>query len=328
LSDELSECNTLDAHFKDLYSQYAADIRRAEMIVDGEVHRHGIEENETCPYCENKMPPRKVQSHVASIKGSIEITRGLLDDLLIAQQDLNAKRDDILNKIRTLENERNGVDDLINGQLRPKAETLKRLLKDYRFAIEIRKETAVIGVLENDLKAAIFAKMSEEDETDAGFSIKKHFDGEFFRAMDEYVNRLLIATEYLNMDTAYVGHSDFDLWVNGQAKRVHGKGFRAFQNTIMALTLLEFLSENGKYSPSMLIVDSPIQSLEESVDNMTPDTMKTGLFKYLLEHQSNGQVIVIENRIPPDLDYESANMVEFTKGKKSGRYGLLNGIES
>ena len=130
------------------------------------------------------------------------------------------------------------------------------------------------------------------------------------------------------MDTAYVGHNDFDLWVNGQENRVHGKGFRAFQNTIMALALLEFLSEQGKYSPSMLIVDSPIQSLEEGVDDKTPDTMKTGLFKYLLEHQSYGQVIIIENKIPPALDYGNAHMIEFTKGKKPGRYGLLPGIKS
>ena len=42
LSGKLSECNTLDTHFKDLKSQYTADIRRAEMIMDGESHRHGI----------------------------------------------------------------------------------------------------------------------------------------------------------------------------------------------------------------------------------------------------------------------------------------------
>lgn len=38
--------------------------------------------------------------------------------------------------------------------------------------------------------------------------------------------------------------------VNGQEKQVHGKGVRAFQNTIMALALPEFLSKQGKYSPT------------------------------------------------------------------------------
>jgi hypothetical protein len=77
-----------------------------------------------------------------------------------------------------------------------------------------------------------------------------------------------------------------------------------------------------------LIIDSPIQSLEESVDDQTPDTMKIGLFRYLLESSALRQVIIIENKIPPTLDYSKANMIEFTKGKKSGRYGLLNGVQS
>jgi hypothetical protein len=158
LSGELSECNTLDAHFKDLQSQYTADIRRAELIVDGEAHRHGIEDNDTCPYCESKMPPRKVKSHAASTKGSIETTKGLLLDLIIAQADLETKRTDIVQKIKMLENEKSGVDNLLASQLRPKAETLKRMLEDYRLAIEIRKEVSVFDTLENDLKDAIDRK--------------------------------------------------------------------------------------------------------------------------------------------------------------------------
>lgn len=71
--------------------------------------------------------------------------------------------------------------------------------------------------------------------------------------------------------------------VNGQGKMIYGKGYRAFQNTVMALALAEFLAEKGTYALSMLIIDSSIQSLEEGVDDRTPDTMKIGLFQYLLE---------------------------------------------
>jgi hypothetical protein len=85
LSGELSECNTLDAHFKELHSQYTADIRRAELIVDGDTHRQGIEGNKKCPYCDNEMPPRKLQSHAVATKGSIENTQGKLEDLIAAQ---------------------------------------------------------------------------------------------------------------------------------------------------------------------------------------------------------------------------------------------------
>jgi hypothetical protein len=38
----------------------------------------------------------------------------------------------------------------------------------------------------------------------------------------------------------------------------------------------------------------------------------------LPEHQTYGQTIIIENKLPPALGYGNANMIEFTKGKKSG----------
>ena len=64
------------------------------------------------------------------------------------------------------------------------------------------------------------------------------------------------------------------------------------------------------------------------MDDRTPDTMKIGLFQYLLESSALRQVIIIENKIPPTLDYSTANLIEFTKGKKPCRYGLLNGVQS
>jgi len=54
--------------------------------------------------------------------------------------------------------------------------------------------------------------------------------------------------------------------------------------------------------------------------------MKSGLFRYMMEHQENGQVIVAENDIPP-LNYEGkANVIRFTKDDNEGRYGFLMDI--
>lgn len=54
--------------------------------------------------------------------------------------------------------------------------------------------------------------------------------------------------------------------------------------------------------------------------------MKSALFTYLLEHQSDGQIIIIENDIP-ELDYQKANVIRFTKDTQSGRYGLLESVQ-
>jgi len=113
--------------------------------------------------------------------------------------------------------------------------------------------------------------------------------------------------------------------INGKSKDAFGKGYRAFLNTVLALTLMKYLVERGKYAPGILIVDSPILSLKERGDEKTPDTMKAALFQYLLDNQDFSQVIIIENNIP-ELDYSKANVISFTKDTTYGRYGFLNGV--
>src|SRR5699024_10302069 len=101
--------------------------------------------------------------------------------------------------------------------------------------------------------------------------------------------------------------------------------YRAFFNTILSLSLLEYIKEHGKYSPGFLAIDSPILSLKEKDDDVTPDTMKNALFEYFNNHQQLDQIIIIENEIP-NVDYSRANIIEFSKDKNKGRYGFLYGV--
>ena len=55
--------------------------------------------------------------------------------------------------------------------------------------------------------------------------------------------------------------------------------------------------------------------------------MKSSLFRYLLNNQQYGQIIIIENDIP-DVNYESANVIRFTMNENEGRYGFLMGVRN
>ena len=117
----------------------------------------------------------------------------------------------------------------------------------------------------------------------------------------------------------------FDVSINGANKATtRGQGYRAYINTILALAFRKYLKDHGKYYPGIFSVDSPLQTLKQGVNDEAPESMKTALFRYLLETQDYGQVIVIENEIP-DLDYESHGVTPicFTGGKSPGRYGFL-----
>ena len=328
LSEELAECNNLYNRYQALRTQYSADIQRLTFIVDGEIHHHEMGENSMCPFCDGKINPRKEKSYIEASKAELAKIRLQLEDLRLAESDLVGRRVELEQQIAVLNAEKSGVENLISTQLRPKSEELKQSLKEYRYAIEIHKESNVIGDFEKVLQADLFEKMTEEEETDNVFKIKSFFDASIFKQLDAYLNRILRDCNYPQLSTAYINKSDFDIVVNGQAKKLQGKGYRAFLNTVLAITFMEYLSEQGKFAPSMLIIDSPILTLKEGVNDQAPDTMKAGLFKYLLDNQDSGQVIIIENEIPPSLDYSNAHVIEFTKGKKPGRYGLLSGVKS
>jgi len=128
-----------------------------------------------------------------------------------------------------------------------------------------------------------------------------------------------------NFSSAYFDTSVYDIVINGKAKRFFDKGYRAFFNAIISLSMLEYLREHSKHSPGILAIDSPILSLKEKNDDVTPDTMKTALFEYLTDHQQIGQIIIVENEIP-NIDYCNANVIEFTKHKNNGKYGFLYGV--
>lgn len=70
---------------------------------------------------------------------------------------------------------------------------------------------------------------------------------------------------------------------------------------------MKYLDTKGTYSPELLIVDSPILSLKEPGDERAPDKMKSGLFRYMMEHHS-------------------FIFLMFTKNDSEGRYGFLMDI--
>ena len=118
---------------------------------------------------------------------------------------------------------------------------------------------------------------------------------------------------------------DMDVVINGKKKNANGKGYSAFLNAVVAISLSRYMDEYAKYSPHFLLIDSPILSLKEPEEIKPTDTMSTALFKNIVSMPLAGQTIIIENEIP-GIDYSNANLIEFTKQSDSGRYGFLEDI--
>jgi len=322
---QLTECNTLFNRYQSLRSQYAADIHRLTFIVDGELNRKGLVATSKCPFCENDIPVQEEESYVEASHAELHRIQLQLSDLIEAERDLVIERTDIEKKLFALSEKKSFIENLLNKELKPKVAALKTTLAEYRQAIEIQNEAAVIHGYEMTMKTELYEVLAEENP-EMGFKIKSYFDRYILNSLDSYLNKILNLCRYEGFSSAYFNPNNFDIYVNGKSKDAFGKGYRAFLNTVLAIALMEYLAEQGKYAPGLLIIDSPILSLKEVGEDKTPDTMKSALFQYMLNNQNRGQTIIIENDIPDHLDYSKANVIQFTKEMTRGRYGFLNDV--
>ena len=150
-----------------------------------------------------------------------------------------------------------------------------------------------------------------------------------WEALNKAFQEMVRACGYPNNPTARIDKDTLDAVVNEKAKENEGKGYRAFLNTIMLFNLMKLLESNGKHSLHMLFLDSPILSLKEKgkvdEDELATPGMKESLFRYIITHCGENQVIIVENELPSNVDYEAAHLIPFTKDD-IGRYGFLLSI--
>lgn len=318
---QLSECNTLHNRYQSLRSQYAADIHRLTFIVDGELSREGLVTTSKCPFCEGDIPIQDEGGYIEASHAELHRIQLQLSDLFEAERDLANERTETEKNLAALSTKKSAVEALLNDELKPKVAVLKKTLAEYRQAIEIQNEETVIHEYETTMKTELYEMLKVED-SEAEFKIKSYFDRDIIGSLDAYLNKILKQCRYEGFSSAYFSPNSFDVFVNGKSKDAFGKGYRAFLNTVLAVALMDYLSKQSKYTPGLLIVDSPILSLKERGDEKASDTMKAGLFQYLLDNQNAGQIIIIENNIPK-LDYSKANVISFTKDIAQGRYGFL-----
>ena len=321
---QLAECNTLYNRYQALGSQYAADVKRLAFIVEGELNRGDVKEVSKCPFCESNVPVEVEEGYIEASHAELHRIQLQLSDLKEANEDIVKERSALEARLADLNHERWGIEDLLSSELKPKVAALKKTLAEYRRAIEIQNETTVIDKFETSVKTELF-NVQMEDDSQLEFKIKNQFSSNILGPLDERLNNILDLCMYEKFESAFFDPREFDVVVNGKPKESFGKGYRTFLNTVLAVALMEYLVERGKYAPGLLVVDSPILSLKERGDESAPDSMKAGLFQYLLDNQHKGQVIIVENE-PPALDYTGANLITFTKDTEHGRYGFLHGV--
>ena len=344
IKDKVTRNNVFLRSFADLKSQYEADIERMDFIIDGKHKHNNIMYNRACPICNQEI--NLVDNHQINteIDDRNKITKELnnLKDII---EDTIKENETLQVKMNSLCNQKNQINLILNKHLNPKALSLKSNLKSYRQMIEHNKELEILDEMEKDFIMAL--EEMKKKETRNAFHPNEYFNN----IMNDFCDMLATTLSECNFgkhDSVKFDISDFDFIINGMKKKAEGQGYRSFINIAVSLSLLQYLNRYGKYSPGILIIDSPIVTLTEKseipylefgrqsygsmvisenrfeYDDYSP--MKNGLFNFLIKNQDLGQIIIAENKIP-NIDYSSSKIIEFTKDEKNGRYGYLHSIK-
>ena len=326
LHEKETECEVSYSQLQNLKSQYISDIKRLTFIVNGETIMNEIPLNKNCPFCDGEIDSNKNLSYIESARGELTRILSQLEELTKSESDILMEKEEIQNQLLNLETEKSSMEELINHKLKPYSFKLKKSIEKYSKYLELNKELNIIESFAENFMADLH-NLPQENKDKPQYRPRDYYTDSFKTKIDEYAFDILNKCKYENLTSAHFNLSDFDLEINGSKKSTsHGKGVNAFINTVLALTFRKYFANNAKFNPGLLIVDSPLLGLDQGVDDMAPESMRTALFEYFINNQSEGQMIIVENtNNMPNLDYEGSgvNVIQFTKGKIPGRYGFL-----
>ena len=319
-NENLSECNVLLNRYDELTTQYDADLKRLNFIVDGEANLNASFSTH-CPFCDGEVVVKKNQNYIDAAKSDYKKIKLQAKDLESASKELRSEKLSLEQEIGTLMAKKKSIEELIEKELKPQVFNLKEKLSAYKDAIECQKETDILKKL-SEQKTADMIENDTDEESELKFKVKEHLDYSFINELSNGIKSFLENCNYDNLLSVIFDKADMDIVINGKKKSSNGKGYNAYFNSVVAIVLSRYMESKAKYSPDFLVLDSPILSLKEKETKKPSETMRNTLFENIVDNQKGIQTIVIENEIP-EINYKDANIIHFTKEKNNGRYGFL-----
>lgn len=319
-NENLSECNVLLNRYDELTTQYDADLKRLNFIVDGEANLNASFSTH-CPFCDGEVVVKKNQNYIDAAKSDYKKIKLQAKDLESASKELRSEKLSLEQEIGTLMAKKKSIEELIEKELKPQVFNLKEKLSAYKDAIECQKEIDILKKL-SEQKTADMIENDTDEESELKFKVKEHVDYSFINELSNGIKSFLENCNYDNLLSVIFDKADMDIVINGKKKSSNGKGYNAYFNSVVAIVLSRYMESKAKYSPDFLVLDSPILSLKEKETKKPSETMRNTLFENIVDNQKEIQTIVIENEIP-EINYKDANIIHFTKEKNNGRYGFL-----
>ena len=316
--------------FETLDGQYTSDIKRLSFIVDGEKITSSIPKKKKCPFCNGQIETHNHGSYIESARAELSKTLENANELNEAKKDLFDEMQEIKEKLSKLNQQKDEIQHTLNDDLVPVQDNLESQLQIFSQIIECKKALSLYA----EMDSTYDEDFVEYDKVDAEIDYKPKtlFEADFADKIASYFKTLLAATYFKPIDTVVFDMALFDVVVNDNPKPNRSKGYAAYLNSLLVLSLRSYFNERAELNPHFYLLDSPLHGLmTETSDENNEDELRKGFFNYVFSNYGNDQIINIENtedKELPHIEYDSryVKVYTFTKDKQKGRYGFLDGV--
>lgn len=324
ISQQIEEMTVYVARFKNLRSEFIGDVKRLSFIVNGEQQLKHIQGKRKCPFCNQTINLKDNHNHTKAAQAELSRIIGQLESLEQSTKDVKNKKHNLEQEQRDKEKHLNQLNQKLQKEMKPELKNLKEQQEKYQNYLLLKNQEEIYKELISEWSDEI-NKIDNEKEKHPEYHPLEHLPENFAKEISDIVRTILIECDYAGLENVRFDIKNFEIEINGiQKSDNHGKGYRAFLNTVVNLAFREYMYENAMYSSWLDIIDTPFLGLEEAGDSHIPEHLKTGLLDYLISHQKEGQVILIENNkdLPQkSLSKEKVNVIEFESDSK--RAGFL-----
>lgn len=274
------------------------------------------------------MHPEKDDSYIEAINAEIKRIASELTVIAATENNVREQQEAIRKSIEELQVRRTEVNKALDDK--------NREIQNYRSGLQRFKDNMVLqtGIdFVNDQLAILGQKKAAELQKQKNpplYHAKQEFEEEVGIGFNILLNKILKECNYRNAGYASWDFGTFDILMDGVPKSEdQGKGYRSFLNSVVALMLYEYFNSDDVFiKPGFLMIDTPLLGFDENEDEFGDNTIKNGLYLYFINHQGDGQVIIVDNLnvIPEDIDFKAKgiNVVTYHKDEKDGHvYGFM-----
>lgn len=323
-------------HYEDLASVYVGNIKRLTFVSDAQTAMEEIETPTTCPFCENSLKEHQEADYRHTAQAEAETIIEDLEELRSVREYLDQYLQVLQHRLEGLRHKQREIEQQLAQAILPQISRLREQILSLEKHQAALTEHKMLHDEHHQLQKQLTELLNPAASTDV-FDPTLHFPPIFYTEMTRYLREILNETQFADAEKAVFDPTDFDIKIGSKAKRTHGKGYRAFFNTIVVLALRQYIHEHAVHKPSIVVLDTPTLGLEHQKsgtglvtsrdDDGRPRTgLLRNLFDYMVDTGELGQLIILNNTdVTPTthFDREDATELVFGEHEDANRSGLL-----